>query len=140
VGNRLRGDDAVGSIVAKRLRAFEPSAAIDGGIAPENHLRAIQRAEPGTVYVVDALDSGETPGHVTVFSFEDLPAGGISTHAVSLAVLREYLAMEGLRNIQLVGVQPGSLRMGRTLSRAVREAARTLVAAFEDLIEPPVRG
>ena len=64
IGNDLRGDDGVGSLVARSLRERFPDAAFDGGQAPENQAGPLRRARPDTVVAI-VSDHGFT-GAATV--------------------------------------------------------------------------
>ena len=58
VGNRLRGDDGVGSYLVKRLQKKMKIPLIDASDVPENYIGPIENSGANLVLVVDAADIG----------------------------------------------------------------------------------
>ena len=122
-GNRLWGDDGAGSVLAERLRAANPKAAVfDAGMVPENYLEKVVASKPEKVMLVDATDFGGKPGDWRIFAASDLSATGLSTHAGSPRMLAAYLETRTGANVYLLGIQPGVTRAGQTLSESVEAA------------------
>jgi hydrogenase maturation protease len=135
VGNSMRGDDAVGPVVAASLGDQAEAQVIvsdgDPGVLIELW------KEAGRVVIVDAMASGRPVGDVFVFdaSSTPLPAGirlGSSHHlgvaeAVELARVLERLP----ECVIVVGVEAGSFETGADLSTSVRGAVPSAVAAVE---------
>ena len=136
IGNRLAGDDGAGSVLAEQLAGRVAGRVVDAGIAPENHLEPVVRGRPGTILLVDAVDFGDAPGSVRVLDPGALAGGGLSTHATSLALIHDYLAARSTARIVLVGIQPGQLRLGTTLSAEVARAVATLASRIAALTGP----
>ena len=67
IGNRLKGDDAAGSILYDRLAGRISANLIDAATVPENYIQTIIRKEPRSIIVVDAVDFGQPPGAVGLF-------------------------------------------------------------------------
>ena len=137
VGNRMKADDAAGPILIDRLRGSSGAHLVDAGPAPENFLEKIVRLRPDTVLIVDAIDWGAVPGSIAVFRPEQLAAGGISTHALSLNMVCDYLAARGCPRVALVGIQPGEARMEREPSRSVLRAVNALAGALARVCPRP---
>ena len=155
IGNRLAGDDGAGSAVAERLadglrsptaRCAESDArvgllagrvagrVIDAGIAPENHLEPIVRSGADTILLFDAVDFGGEPGSVRLLDPRALAGGGLSTHALSLRLVCEYLCARSPARVVLLGIQPGQLRLGRALSDAVASAVEAVASRLVALL------
>jgi hydrogenase 3 maturation protease len=140
VGNPLRGDDAVGSIVARKLqRAFAwvpPGAPDDGGVTmvaivdaeeiPESYLDVLCAARPAVVVLVDAADVGRAPGSVVLVDGSRLADHASSTHRTPLAPVARYLEGRTGARVLLAGIQPGPDRWGDGLSGAVEDTANRL--------------
>lgn len=136
VGNTLRGDDAAGPLVARRLAdagvravpfAGEPVGLLD--------LWAGARA----VVLVDAVRSGGEPGtlHRWDASAAPLPAalgGSTSTHAVGLGDAVELArALDRLPGrLVVLGVEGSCFDTGAALSPAVAAALEPLAAAARE--------
>ncbi len=134
VGNRDRGDDGVGSIVAERLSAQFGSWAVDGGTVPENHLEKVARLDADTVVLIDAADAGGAPGDVKLLDPAAIAGGNLSTHALSLTMASDYLAARTGATLRLLTVQPLAVDMGRGLSSVVLKTADELVSALAAVI------
>ena len=100
VGNRDRGDDGVGSVVAAELsrrqsadgseksvvsgkelpttdcslltpHSSPATAVLDCGVAPENYLSRVAAMHPRHVVFIDAADFGAPPGSIRLFELGD---------------------------------------------------------------------
>lgn len=144
VGNRLRGDDGLGPALVDRLKpklaghkrrsatSGVSLTCIDAGSAPENHFGSILKEDPDTVLFVDAVHLGRRPGECEIFDPGEVVPGGFSTHDPSPGVFFD-LFRESLRGeLHFLGVQPGRIALGGSLSRAVR---RTLGRLEKGIVE-----
>jgi hydrogenase 3 maturation protease len=132
VGNRLRGDDAVGCAALDELAGFDRAALFDVGSSPENYIEPVARLKPARILFVDACDFGGKPGEFRLFgraALEELAYGLLSTHTLPLHLTVEMLAQETGAGIELLGIQPSCLEFNQPLSEAVRSALPA-VAAF----------
>lgn len=131
IGNDLRGDDAFGPLLARRLIAHGLPA-IDAGMAPENVTGPIRRAAPELLVLADATDLGEPVGTVRLLRGEDLAEGGTSTHDASLAMLLAYLEaqMDEPPEVRFLAAQAGTRALGAEQTPELREALDALVALF----------
>lgn len=132
LGSPFRGDDAVGSEVAARLRE-EGALLLDCADDPTRLLE--EWSELDTVVVVDAVSTGAPPGtlHRIDLGHEPLP-GGLrltSTHALGLAEALELGRALGRApaRIVLLGVEGARFGMGEEMSPEVAGAIDALVAA-----------
>jgi hydrogenase 3 maturation protease len=64
VGNRMRGDDGVGSVIAERLQELAKGSllVIDAETVPENYLGVLLDSKPEVALFVDAVDFGGEVG------------------------------------------------------------------------------
>jgi hydrogenase 3 maturation protease len=135
VGNRMRGDDAVGCMVIDELAGFDLAATIDAGNAPENYIQPVTQLAPGRVLVVDACDLGARPGEFRLLdrrAIEDLSYGLLSTHTLPLTLTIEMLVQETGAEVQLLGIQPGRIEFGQGLSEEVAQALPAVVRFVRD--------
>ena len=122
IGNRLCGDDAVGSVLAERLVDRVKIPVIDAGDVPENYLGPIEASGADLVLVLDAADLGASPGDLYVVEMDRLKEMGISTHASNLALLFKAIPEETRPEALLLAIQPGQTEAGLGLSRSVEVA------------------
>jgi len=130
LGNIDRADDGLGPYIARAIKGKLRHEVIDAGMTPENYTGVIRRLEPDTIILIDTIYFGGEKGEIRFFSGEDLHSGKISTHDVSPKLLVEYLRSSTKANVYILGVNPGSDRLGGGLSREVRDAAQRIATAF----------
>lgn len=137
IGNRLRADDAVGSIVAEAIVRESSIPAIDAGEMPDNFVSRIWELAPETIIFIDACDFGGKPGEVRVFDesqLEKVVSVPVSTHQLPLPLLLKLIRMQKAvaQTTWLVGVQPQSLEyFTEGLSPAVQKALPQVRAAVD---------
>lgn len=127
VGSEMRGDDAAGVEVVRRLRKVLKSPnvfLIEGGVAPENFTSKIRRFQPSHVIFIDATDFGAEPGEVVLAEPEAITGESISTHTMSLSILAKYLREQTGAKIALLGIQPARAQMGSEMSGAVKDSVK----------------
>ena len=136
LGNPLRGDDAAGLLVARRLiELADPQSVevveLEG--EPARLLDAWEGAE--LAIVVDALSSGGEEGELSWFdvSGEPLPAGAraASTHALGLAEVIELGRALGRLPARLVviGIEGANFSVGSAPTDAVLRAVEAAAAS-----------
>jgi len=135
VGNRLRGDDGVGSYLVKRLQKRIRIPVIDAGDVPENYIGPIESSGANLVVIVDAADLGAQPGEIALVELGQLKDFGVSTHSANLSLLFKVIPKEKRPDALLVAIQPGSTEAGRGLSDAVRESLDGLENLFIQLFK-----
>ncbi len=133
IGNEYRGDDAVGLVVARRLKAeLGPRATV---LESDGEATRLIEAWAGadTVILVDAVSSGEAPGtlHRLDARVRPIPASfrSPSTHAPGLAEAIELArALNRLpRRLIVYGIEGKRFEVGSGLSPAVEKAVPKLV-------------
>ena len=122
VGNRARGDDGAGSLVAERLAGRTDALVIDAGAVPENYLEKVARWRPDTILFVDAVDFGGAPGDLRILAPEAVGPAGLSSHALSLRMGTDYLKARTQAYLALLAIQPADVRLGAKLSKQVAQA------------------
>jgi hydrogenase maturation protease len=133
IGHPDRGDDAVGRIVAGRLRARAP----DGVSVREHDGEATTLLDwlgaADDVVLIDAAVSGAAPGTVRRFDVVAAPLPparfGLSTHGVGLADAVELARVLGRLPPRCVvyAVEAASFEHGQPLSPALAEAVDEVV-------------
>ena len=139
MGNPARGDDGFGPALIAALPALPGVVAFDAGMAPENWLGPIARAEPRTVLFVDAADIGEAPGTLRLLRAEELGGCGLSTHALPLGLLLPIAEERCGAPCLLLAVQPLSLAHGERLSMPVQAALQAAAKAIAAAAASPRR-
>ena len=135
VGSDLRGDDAAGVEIARRLSGTVPWPVYDTRNAPENFLTKIAAHKPQTVLLVDALHFDAEPGRVRLFRPDELSSAGQgpSTHGPAPLAFLEMLNAAHPCSCVVLGIQPEHIDLDAALSPPVRRAIDIVVEAFQVL-------
>lgn len=130
IGNEYRGDDGVGRVLARRMVALDlPNVEIRESSGESFSLMELW-AETQKVILVDAIQSGATPGTVQRFDAgsQPLPTEFVqqcSTHALSLPEAVELARSLGQLPPEVVifGIEGLSFEHGNNLTPTVAKAA-----------------
>jgi hydrogenase 3 maturation protease len=108
VGSELRGDDAAGILVARRLNRKHPNlVALEGHTAPESFAGKIIKLRPSHVLIVDAAEMGLDPGGWAMLGRDELDRTMTSTHLIPLTALAKHLEESCGCKVAFVGIQTG---------------------------------
>jgi hydrogenase maturation protease len=135
LGNLIHEDDGVGIHAVRMLsvdkRFPEEIPIIDGGTLGLDLLSQLKGVSH--LLVLDAVDSGASPGELSKFADDELINLPISksVHLLGFADLLSALTLldEAPDRVVLLGIQPESTDWGVTLSPAVDAAVNDLVEA-----------
>ncbi|MEN6523411.1 MAG: hydrogenase maturation protease [Anaerolineaceae bacterium] len=138
IGNELRGDDAAGVLVARKLkRKFNNRTdilCIEGAEAPENFTSVIRRFAPDFVILVDAGALGLETGSIRWLSTEDI-SGGMGTHGLSLADFSLYLQHETGCQTGFLVIQARTNNFGDPINLTVKKAIQRVVFALSEQLK-----
>jgi hydrogenase 3 maturation protease len=138
VGTELRGDDAVGVEIARRLRRriSNPNCqVIEAGPAPENFTSTLRQRRPKLVLIIDAAQMEAPPGTVrwlTPAELAELPA---ATHALPLDLFARFIQQELGCQVALIGIQPQQTDFQAPLTKAVQLAAKEVVEVIAGIYQ-----
>jgi hydrogenase maturation protease HycI len=119
IGNPRRGDDAAGSLVARRINDFPSALVIDAQDVPEAYLGLVVRQRPETVILIDSVDLDSAPGSIAFLDKDHMAGYWPSTHRAPIGLLMDYLQQETQARIFLIGIQPSQTSFLRPLSEEV---------------------
>lgn len=132
VGSVLRGDDAAGPALAKRLED-EPISGwtvVDGGQTPEDDLGYLRRMKPARLLLVDAAAMGHEPGEIRVVGADDVATQFlITTHTLPITFLLGELESM-CDDVTFLGIQPATTEFFAPLSAPVRQAVDEIYACL----------
>lgn len=138
LGSPFRGDDAVGPVVAERLRAAG-ALVLDCADEPTRLLDLWSDLDP--VVVVDAVRSGARPGTIHRIDAGEGPLPRdlrlASTHAMGVADALELgrAIDRAPRRVVVLGIEGVSFGIGDGMAPAVRAALDDLVASVLSELE-----
>lgn len=141
VGNAWRGDDALGLVVAQRLRALLPATVTSLEASGDGTALLSLWRDADVVFLVDAVQSGVRPGTVQRFEVSTQPLSSqtfrTSTHAFGLAEAIELArALGQLPTACIVyGVEGAVWDVGAGLSAAVEASVPAVVRCIQDELQ-----
>jgi hydrogenase 3 maturation protease len=146
IGHELRGDDAVGIHVVRKMRQSIPMTErlllIDAGSVPENFCGTLRRYSPSLVVIIDSARMGLDPGEICWLDWKQVGELEFSTHAPTLLILAEYLVCELGCEIALLGIEPANMSLDSPLStpveRAFQEVSSFMIDTLMDFSKPQI--
>ena len=141
IGNELKGDDGLGSIIAKKLsKLFQKNQNLfvfDGGTVPENYTSSIRKINPTHIILIDAVEMGEETGYIRLIDKKEIANYNISTHAMPISFLIRYMEATIGSKIILVGIQPKSMQLTEGISKEVETSIEFLINTLFKFINSP---
>lgn len=137
IGHELRGDDAVGLIVAREMQPFSNAEflVVEAGHAPENHTGRLRRFKPDLVLLVDAAQLDESAGTIRWLTWQETTGLSATTHTMPPYMLARYLTSNLGCDVALIGIQPADTSLDAPLSRPVADAARGVKQQIISLLD-----
>jgi hydrogenase 3 maturation protease len=107
---------------------------LESGHAPENCTGVLRRYAPDLILFIDAADMGEAPGVARWVPEEEIEGMSASTHSLPLSMLSRYFRLELGCQVALLGIQPGCVEVGETVSGEVLRAVDEVVQSVAETI------
>lgn len=123
VGNELRGDDAVGVLVARSLKRFNRDRfeAVECGVSLEACVDYAFERKPSHILIVDAFPDG---GRLILLEPADLESHTpVSTHAIPLPLLLDAFEQSSEASVKVLGIGVENFKLGTIVSDEYREVA-----------------
>jgi hydrogenase 3 maturation protease len=147
IGHELRGDDAAGLLVVRRLQEAGIPAAksgaqrkapffLEAGPLPETVSGPLRRYQPDLVLFIDAADMDCAPGVVDWIDPQKAVGFSAGTHAFPLCDFSQYLAREIGCEVFFLGIQPKNLEFDSPVSTEVQQAIEELAGEIRQLLDP----
>ncbi|MEO0072724.1 MAG: hydrogenase 3 maturation endopeptidase HyCI [candidate division WOR-3 bacterium] len=133
IGNRLRGDDGVGSIIAEELKKYERENFIvyDCETTPENYIEKVISGNPRWIIFIDACNFNAPAGTFKIFEeteISQITSKVISTHTLPITVLIALIKRSLPKaRISLIGVQPKRLNFCNKLSNELNKTKAKII-------------
>jgi hydrogenase 3 maturation protease len=134
IGNVLKKDDGVGTVLAERLLRNAKIPVLDTGNAPENYIGKIISFHKSVIIFLDAINFGAVPGTYKLFSINDVYDGNIASHTFSIGFIFDLIRSEIDCEAYVLGIQPFDIRFGSGLTDNVANVLDEITVLFEDWI------
>ncbi len=132
----MRGDDAVGPLIAKNLvKLFlnqEGFVVINAGTVPENYTGIIKKEQPSHIIFIDAVEMKKDPGSIKLIKCEEIVDYNISTHAMPLSFMIKYLKSFINVKILLIGIQPKNMELSHRISEEANAGVEKLTKIIKN--------
>jgi hydrogenase 3 maturation protease len=145
VGQELRGDDAAGVLIIRRLMDSpgqtepppgtpatpknsdrESPLLFEAGLLPESSAGPLRRYQPEWVVFMDSAEMGEPPGTIRWLDPSEAEGFAGSTHTFPISGLSKYLASELGCRVDILGIQPKNLEFDSSVSEEVARAVEDI--------------
>jgi hydrogenase 3 maturation protease len=131
IGNTLRSDDGIGSLLAARIQGGVPYIVYDAAANPENYLGKIIRDNPDNLIIIDAADFGGKGGEFRLIEGDEIKTTNLfSTHNSSISLVINYLQSHIKADIIIFIIQPKSIIFGNDLSPEISKVLDELSKWF----------
>ena len=130
IGNDMRGDDALGPLIAENLAELfieqQELMVINAETVPENYTGLIRKEIPSHIIFIDAVEMKMNPGYIRFVQSDEIADYSISTHAMPLSFMIKYLKSFTDASMLLIGIQPKNMEMSNTISEEVKNSVEEL--------------
>ena len=130
IGNDMRGDDALGPLIAENLAELfieqQELMVINAETVPENYTGLIRKEIPSHIIFIDAVEMKMNPGHIRLVQSDEIADYSISTHAMPLSFMIKYLKSFTDASMLLIGIQPKNMEMSHIISEEVKNSVEEL--------------
>ena len=137
IGNVMRGDDAIGPIVAEKLNVLfkkqKDFIIINAETVPENYTGLIRKEEPSHIIFIDAVEMNINPGEIKLIRSSEIANYSISTHAMPISFMIKYIESFTDAKILLIGVQPKNIDLSNQVSNEVKNGVEELSRILKDI-------
>ncbi|MCW4036158.1 MAG: hydrogenase maturation peptidase HycI [Candidatus Bathyarchaeota archaeon] len=136
IGSPIRGDDAVGLHVIKKLREHDMDNVLilETQTVPESFTSVLRKFAPTHVLMIDAAHMDAEPGVTRIIPTQMISDVCISTHKLPLTVLSNYLEGTMGAKVTLIGIQPNSIAFGTSMTEELKATAREITETIYEAI------
>jgi len=136
IGNKLRGDDGIGIVVAQSMKNRDLPSDVEVYEVGSGGLKVLHRLENfEKVILVDSVRFGESPGDYSFFSPEEVKSmkGFSGTHGTDVLEIIELSEKidKSPEEILILGVQPKSLSLGDDISPVLQDKLSDILDELE---------
>ncbi len=130
IGNTLRGDDGIGSIIARNFKDNN-WLSLDCGVAPENFTSIVKKNKPQLVVLIDVVEMDLKPGEFRIIHPEKISIMHLTTHSIPLSFLISYLK-SFTPEVIFIGIQPKLIYYSTSISPEVFKSSEEIIKILKD--------
>ncbi len=138
VGKEMRGDDALGPILARRIDGRVAATVLDVQDVPENYAVKTSDAGAEVALILDAAQMHLPVGSARLLVAADLPPVPGVSHRPSLEMFAAFVRLDGGVETFVLGIQPDMARvgMGDEMSDEVNRALDAVEQVLVEVLAP----
>jgi len=138
-GNELRGDDFIGSYIARKLKERGLRNVIDGDLSPESFIELAIKNNPDILLIIDAIEAGLKPGTLVFGELGEIVESEIvipTTHKPSYSLIQVYVKYRSPKTqCFFLGIQVGNVNFGAKMSPEIMNVGDGLVKVLSDILK-----
>lgn len=138
IGNRDRGDDGIGSLIAERLIKEGFENVIDCERTPENYLSKIIEEKPKKIIFIDACDFDGEIGEIRIFKKEEwqnFKKFSLSTHTLPIPLFLSLIEKLTDSEIYLLGIQVKNTNFSQSLSEELNNLFEEIINKIKIILK-----
>ncbi|MCX7837742.1 MAG: hydrogenase 3 maturation endopeptidase HyCI [candidate division WOR-3 bacterium] len=138
IGNRDRGDDGIGSLIAERLIKEGWENVLDCERTPENYLSKIVEKKPKKIIFIDACDFDGEIGEIRIFKKEEwqnFKKLSLSTHTLPIPLFLSLIEKLTNSEIYLLGIQVKNTNFSQSLSKELNNLFAEIINKVKTIIK-----
>ncbi|MBU4502030.1 MAG: hydrogenase maturation protease [Nanoarchaeota archaeon] len=129
LGNPLKQDDNIGNLIVDKLQnKFKDNNFnfFQAFLSPESYIIPLKELKPDIIYFIDAVESDDEVGKVSLFDIDDvITLGASSTHSIPVTAYKNHLPDAKIR---IIGIKVKETGFGENLTEYINEK-------FDDILE-----
>jgi hydrogenase 3 maturation protease len=142
----MRGDDAIGSVIASELVVMYKDSGLklndknvyifDTETTPENFIEKVVGLKPERLIFIDACNFGGEAGEYKLFEEEEIKEityGLLSTHTLPLVLTIELIKKQHNCKVALLGIQPKQFNMGSDMSPEIEKVKNNVIEYLKSI-------
>ena len=134
LGNILRGDDAVGILVGRKIMNRINADVYIAETAPESYIVKIIDKQYSHVIIIDAAFSKKRrPGEIFIVNPDQLNEGLITSHSIPITLITEILNSHEIKSL-IIGIKPKSTELTEEISKEAKTAADKLARILIEIL------
>jgi len=126
LGNEMRADDGVGSLIFRKIKNIPGIEVFNAGLRPEDAYGAAVEIKPQKTVFIDAADFSGYEGEIRLIPIDALSNYALSTHRMPINVVAEMIKEDTCSLMHIIGVQISTLNLNDNISPEIEEAAEII--------------
>lgn len=140
IGNSLRGDDAIGSYIAKK---FKNEISKDKKLrrrwfvlscetAIENFTNVVKKKKPENLIILDAAELSLKPGEFRKVKIEKISSNSLGTHYMPISYFIAYIKPYIKNKIFFIGIQIKKIDFSNGINKELKKSSEKIIEILKN--------